>query len=344
MLISEGKRKGLNAVANRDGIIAALAIDQRGALRKLFSAATGTPEDQIPREQMEKYKQAVSRLLTPYASAILLDPELGLGAAKQRAKNAGLLLAYEQTGYDKNVFGRLPRLLEGWSVQRLAEAGANGIKTLLYYSPFSPADINKIKYEWVERVGAECAAADVPYFLELVSYHDEMDEKGREFARIKPETVSRSVTEFSKGQYQVDVLKVGVPVNMAFAEGFANISDDIVYTREEAKAHFRAASVAATKPFIYLSEGVSNELFAATLELAAEAGATFSGVLCGRATWKDGVAVFAQHGMDALESWLGGEGAQNIERVNSRLQKATPWWRYFDDPSGSAKLARQGRE
>src|SRR5579872_5215197 len=140
MRISEGKRKGLSAVSNRDGIIAALAIDQRGALRKLFSAATGIPKDQIPREQMEKYKQAVSRVLTPYASAILLDPELGLEAAGQRAKTAGLLLAYEQTGYDEKVFGRMPRLLAGWSVERLVKAGANGIKTLLYYSPFSPAD------------------------------------------------------------------------------------------------------------------------------------------------------------------------------------------------------------
>lgn len=344
MHISEGKRRGLNAVCNRDGIIAALAIDQRGALRKLFSAATGMPEEQIPREQMEQYKQAVSRILTPYASAILLDPELGLEAARQRAKTSGLLLAYEQTSYDKKVFGRLPRLLEGWSVQRLVGAGANGIKTLLYYSPFSPPDVNKIKYEWVRRVGTECADADVPYFLELVSYHDQMDEKSRDFARIKPETVSRAIAEFSKGHYQVDVLKVGVPVNMAFVEGFAKNSVDVVYTREEAKAHYRDASAAASKPFIYLSEGVSNELFAATLELAAESGATFSGVLCGRATWKDGVPVFAQRGMDALETWLRGEGAQNIQRVNGRLQKATPWWSYFDDPSESTQPARQGRE
>jgi len=343
MNISEGKRKGLEAVANRDGIIAALAIDQRGALRKLFSAATGTPDDHIPREQMERYKEAVSRILTPYASAILLDPELGLEAARQRASTSGLLLAYEQTGYDKKAFGRLPRLLDGWSAQRLVELGANGIKTLLYYSPFSPPDINKIKYAWVERVGAECAAADVPYFLELVSYHDEMDEKSREFARLKPEIVSRAMAEFSKEQYRIDVLKVGVPVNMAFVDGIAKNDADVLYTREEAKKHFRDASAAATKPFIYLSEGVSNELFAATLELAAEAGATFSGVLCGRATWKGGVPVFAQRGAAALEEWLRGEGAENIQRVNTQLKKATPWFHYYDAALESGQPSDQGR-
>jgi tagatose 1,6-diphosphate aldolase len=63
------------------------------------------------------FKEAVSRILTPHASAILLDPEKGRAAAKQRAKSAGLLLAYEQRGYDKQVQGRMPRLLEGWTVR-----------------------------------------------------------------------------------------------------------------------------------------------------------------------------------------------------------------------------------
>ena len=329
MQISEGKRKGLEAVANSRGVIAALAIDQRSALRKLFSAATGTPADQVPREPMENYKQAVSRILTPYASAILLDPELGLPAARERAKTAGLLLAYEQTGYDKSVFGRLPRLLDGWSVQRLVAAGANGIKTLLYYSTFSPPQINEQKHAWVERIGAECAAEDVPYFLELVAYHDEMDEKSREFAKVKPEIVTRSMEEFSKPQYRVDVLKVGVPVNMAFVAGVKNNGADALYTREQAKEHFRHASDAAKKPFIYLSEGVSNETFSDALELAAEAGARFSGVLCGRATWKDGVPIFATRGLHALEDWLHSEGVGNIQRVNTRLEKGVPWFDVF---------------
>ena len=150
MQISNGKRKGLEAVSDSRGVIAALAIDQRSALRRLFSAATGVDGAQIPIEKLEQYKEAVSRVLTPYASAILLDPEIGLGAAKQRAKNAGLLLAYEQSGYDKAIPGRLPRLLEGWSVKKLVAAGADGIKTLLYYSPFSAPGVNRGKQEWVD--------------------------------------------------------------------------------------------------------------------------------------------------------------------------------------------------
>jgi tagatose 1,6-diphosphate aldolase len=329
MKISQGKRKGLEAVSNRRGIIAALAIDQRSALRKLFAVATGMNETQVPRELLEGYKEAVSHILTPYASAILLDPEFGLPAAKQRAKNTGLLLAYEQSGYDKSSPGRLPRLLEGYSVSRLVAAGADGIKTLLYYSPFSPPAINQLKQSWVRRIGSECVAEDVPYFLELVAYHDEMDEKSTEFAQLKPEIVTRGMEEFSRPQYSVDVLKVGAPVNMAFVAGPGN-RGDFVYSREEAKVHFRNASAATAKPFIYLSEGISNELFGEALELAAESGSDFSGVLCGRATWKEGVPVFANRGLYALEDWLSSEGVKNIQRVNAHLEQAKPWFRFYE--------------
>jgi tagatose 1,6-diphosphate aldolase len=323
--IPEGKRKGLERVANARGVIAALAIDQRSALRNLFAKAKGVDAGAVPGEWLVQFKEAVSRILTVEASAILLDPEYGLPAAKQRAKNAGLLLAYEKTGYDKTVPGRLPELLEHWSVRRLVEAGADCVKILLYYAPSSATEINDRKHAWVERIGAECVAAGVPFFLELVSYAEGMDEKGGEFAKCKPGVVTASVAEFSKPRYAVDVLKVGVPVNMAFVESSPSAGAEILYSREQAKGYFREAAAAARVPFIYLSEGVSNETFEDALELAGEAGANFSGILCGRATWKDGVGVFAQQGMNALENWLRSEGIHNIQRVNAKLSAARPW-------------------
>jgi tagatose 1,6-diphosphate aldolase len=329
LTLSPGKQKGLAAVADQRGTIAALAIDQRSAIRSLFSKASGQPPESVPADLIIRFKEAVSRILTPYASAILLDPEFGLPAAAQRAKGAGLLLAYEKTGYDKSVRGRFPKLLDGLSVRRLRQEGADCIKVLLYYSPFSTVEINSVKQDWVERVGAECAAADAPFFLELVSYHDDMDEKGAEFALIKPDSVIGSIKEFCKPRYRVDVLKVGVPVNMAFVESPNTASSAVLYSRKEAKAHFLRASEAATLPFIYLSEGVSNETFGFALELATEAGAQFSGVLCGRATWKDGVSVFVQHGFAALEDWLHVHGVRNIQNVNAGLAAAHPWFERY---------------
>jgi tagatose 1,6-diphosphate aldolase len=318
----DGKKNGLTAVANARGVIAALAIDQRSALRKLFSKAINVGPEEVPAAKFVEFKEAVSRILTPHASAILLDPEYGLPAARQRAKSSGLLLAYEKTGFDKSVPGRLPELLEHWSAERLVAAGADAVKLLLYYSSTSPSEINDRKHAFVERIGAECLGLDVPFFLELVSYAEGMDDKGLDFARIKPEVVTQSMAEFSKDQYRVDVLKVGVPVNIAFVEGSPSAGRQTLYNRKEAITHYRRAAASARVPFIYLSQGVSNEDFQYALELAAEAGVKFSGVLCGRATWQDGVPVFAKNGAKALEEWLMQEGVKNIENLNRHLSAA----------------------
>ena len=146
MKLTPGKLKGLKAVSNKKGVIAAAAMDQRGSLQKSIAKEKGIPDDQVTPEMMAEFKTAVTRILTPHASAILLDPEFGLGAAKKRSKNAGLLLAYEKTGYDQVEKGRFPLLLPDWTVRRLKEAGANCIKILLYYSPFEDAKVNDRKH------------------------------------------------------------------------------------------------------------------------------------------------------------------------------------------------------
>jgi tagatose 1,6-diphosphate aldolase len=272
----------------------------------------------------------VTAVLTKYASAILMDPEYGLPALQHKAPNAGVLLAYEKTGYDASVRGRLPDLLPEWSVRRLVEAGANAIKILLYYNPNDDETINTIKHAFIERVGAECAANDVPFFLEPLYYEDELDEKSLEFARRKPAAVTAYMAEFSKPRYGVDVLKVEVPVNVKFVEGMRCFGGTAAYSKAEAMEHFRTAASAASKPFIYLSAGVSDEVFRETLELAAEAGTNFSGVLCGRATWQDGIPVYAREGYDALVAWLEDRGVKNITALNEVLAKgAKPWWTIY---------------
>ncbi len=336
MKVSPGKQKGLQAVANSRGVIAAAAMDQRGSLRSAIAQGKGIDKKAVTDQMMIEFKEAVTRILTPHASAILLDPEYGLPAAKQRAKNAGLLLAYEYSGYDNTRPGRLPDLLADYSVRRIVAAGADCVKILLYYTPFDTADINEIKHAWVERIGAECVAADVPFFLEMVGYEEGGDEKGIEFARKKPEVVAKSMEEFSKPQYDVDVLKVEVPVNMAFVKGTKACKGESTYTRDEAKDYFRRTASMAKKPFIYLSAGVSNDVFNETLELAAEAGTNFSGVLCGRATWKDGMPIYAKQGLKALEDWLSDQGVKNIENVNARLTAAKPWFAFYGASSAAA--------
>jgi len=334
--LTPGKLAGMKAVSNSRGVIAAAAMDQRGSLKKSLAKEKGVPD--VPDSMLEDFKSIVTEVLTKHASAILLDPEFGLPAAKRRNKDAGLLLAYEKTGYDDNRPGRMPDLLNLWSVRRLKAAGADCIKILLYYSPFDSKLINDEKHAFVERIGDECRGEDIPFFLEFVGYDPKGgDEKGIEYAKTKPESVIGSMEEFTKEQYSVDVMKAEVPINMKFVEGVkSNIGKGAAYTRKEALDLFRKSAKVAKKPFIYLSAGVSNEEFAETLELAAESGVKFNGVLCGRATWANAVPVFAKQGEKAFVEWMKTEGVKNIQNVNEKLKAATPWYEIYGVKSEAA--------
>jgi tagatose 1,6-diphosphate aldolase len=338
MSITPGKLAGMQAVSNDGGVIAAAAMDQRGSLKKALAKEKGSD---VTRPMMEEFKAIVTEVLTPHASAILLDPEWGLPASKKRSKNAGLLLAYEQSGYDNTRPGRIPDLLPDYSVKRLKEAGADCLKVLIYYTPFDKKEVNEEKHAFVERIGDECHANDIPFFLEFVGYDPEGgDEKGADFARRKPEIVSGSMAEFTKDRYGVDVMKVEVPINMKFVEGAKAFGGTKAYTRKEALDWFKKAAAVATKPFIYLSAGVSNAEFTEALDLAGESGVKFAGVLCGRATWKDGIPVFAKQGGEAFRKWLQTDGVKNINNVNASLKAATPWFKFYGAGS-AAELGKQ---
>ncbi|GIN39867.1 MULTISPECIES: tagatose-bisphosphate aldolase [Heyndrickxia] len=320
--LTKNKMAAMKRLSDENGIIGALAIDQRGSLKKMINNAS---TNEIGDQGIIEFKKVVSRELTKYSSSILLDPEYGLPAAKARDEQAGLLLAYEKTGYDATKPGRLPDLLDEWSVKRLKEEGADAIKFLLYYDVDEAKEINDLKHAFVERLGSECVAEDIPFFLELVSYDANIEDvKGHDYAKIKPHKVNDMMKEFSKERYQVDVLKVEVPVNMNFVEGFTE--GEFIYTREQAAQYFKEQSEATHLPYIYLSAGVSAQLFRETLEFAAQAGADFNGVLCGRATWKNGVEPFAEQGEDAGVEWMQNEGKNNITELNSVLKRTAKSW------------------
>jgi tagatose 1,6-diphosphate aldolase len=329
--ITRGKFDGINACADNRGVIAALAVDHRGNLLEAIAKARGE-YGQATAADMLAFKTSVTKMLSPLTSAVLLDPEYGLKAMSSRAQGCGVLLAYEKSGYDAHTKGRLPDLLPEWSVRRLVEAGAQAIKILLFYNPFDEAQINTVKQAYVERLGAECLGLDVPFFLEPLVYDDAIgDEKGVAFARKKPDYVRRVMEEFSQSRYGVDILKVELPINPSFVSGIRTFSGVVAaYSRQETISHIRYAASAANKPFIYLSAGSSDEVFCEMLELAAEAGVKYSGVLCGRATWQEALVVYANQGTSALEDWLADRGKHNIRVLNDVLARgATPWWSMY---------------
>ncbi|WP_423215189.1 tagatose-bisphosphate aldolase [Streptococcus equinus] len=329
MVLTQEKRRLLEKLS-RDGVISALAFDQRGALKRMM-AKYQTEEPTV--EQIEHLKALVSEELTPYASSILLDPEYGLPASKVRDDNAGLLLAYEKTGYDATTTSRLPDCLVEWSAKRLKEEGADAVKFLLYYDVDGDEYVNLQKQAYIERVGDECKAENMPFFLEILTYDETIsDNTSAAFAKVKPHKVNEAMKVFSDERFGIDVLKVEVPVNMKYVEGFAD--GEVVYTRKEAAKAFEDQEAASHLPYIYLSAGVSAKLFQETLVFAAESGAKFNGVLCGRATWADSVQVYIEEGEQAAREWLRTQGRKNIEELNAVLAKtATSWTEKVIEPA-----------
>jgi tagatose 1,6-diphosphate aldolase len=206
--------------------------------------------------------------------------------------------------------------------------GGDAVKILLYYTPNDKPEINEIKHAFIERIGAECEYHNIPFFLEFIAYDatGEHAEKSLGFAKMKPELVTGSMKEFSKPQYLVDVLKVEVPINAVYTEGSKAFKGEKAYTMAEAMDHFKRAADVATKPFIYLSAGVDNDVFVEQLTMATNSGVDYSGILCGRATWKEGIPVYGKHGVKALEDWLSTEGVKNINAVNAAIGGAKPWY------------------
>ena len=320
--ISAAVAKHMENLSTTDGVISALAIDQRGSLKQMLADAANKPADETT---IVDFKKAVSSELTPYASSILTDPEYGLPATKVRDKNCGLLLSYEKTGYDTTEPGRMPDLIANQSGLRIKNEGGDAIKFLVYYDPDEGQEINDKKQAFVERVGAEARANELPFFLEVLTYDASIaDAKSEEFAKVKANKVIETMKEFSKPQYDVTVLKVEIPFNIKYVEGF-NGSNNVVYTQQEAKDLLKEQSEATDLPYIFLSAGVTSEEFIAEIKMAEEAGADFNGVLCGRATWKPSIEPFAGESEEAGRKWLSTKGKENIENLNAALKGAKSW-------------------
>src|SRR5947209_5269778 len=252
--LSRGKRQRLQALSNSAGVIAALAMDQRKSLRRMIAEAVRSDVIDISDEKLSEFKVIVSEVLSRETSAILLDPEYGLEASRHRAPGCGLLLAYEMDGYENPRPHRMLALLPHQSVRRLANLGAQGIKILLHYAPHDSKIANDQKHALIERIGSECTAMNIPFFLEPVVYDPEgLDQRSPEFARMKPDLVCETIEEFSRDIYQVDVLKVEFPIIAAYVEGTPVFKGHRAHSLRDALACYRAADQVARRPYIYLS-------------------------------------------------------------------------------------------
>jgi tagatose 1,6-diphosphate aldolase len=347
--LSEGKWRRLRSLADGEGRFKMMAIDQRGSLVDAIAKVTNRGKEQVSGDELAKTKEVITRVLAPYATAVLTDPVYGHPHSyHSMPRGVGLLLAHEETGYERSGPGGKERktiLIEGWSVEKAEHAGADAVKLLLYYHPDASEEVRRYQQDLVQRLGESCEQASMPFLLELVAYAiEEASTNSDEYARRKPDLVVRSAREFSASKYGVDVLKLEFPADLKRTKEFCGGAFDsqerqAVYQLSDVRESCRQLNEAAGMPWVILSAGVGIEEFLVQVELATEAGA--SGFLCGRAIWKDAMAYYPD--VAAMEEFLRGEGTYNFVRANAYAHRARPWVGHPKFRQGVAGAMSAGR-
>ena len=164
---------------------AVVALDHREDLRSLLKPIE---PDSLSYGEMAAFKSEVVQSLAGVVSAMLLDPEYGAAqaiAAGSLPGNIGLLVTLGAAGYAGDATNRRTVLLENWGVEKIARMGASAVKLRLAYHPQAK---NAAKQEaLVDEVAAACREADIPLFLEPLSYS--LEGKGKTLASAEKRAV-----------------------------------------------------------------------------------------------------------------------------------------------------------
>ncbi|MDA4845775.1 tagatose 1,6-diphosphate aldolase [Hoeflea poritis] len=291
-----------------------VAVDQGSGLGAAIAEARGSEARET---DLFDFKKAVVECLSRDASVLLVDAEYGRELLPHFNPACEKLLAYEADVYRIATSERITVLPDNLSVADYAGLGVRRLKFFLYYAPRGSAETNEKKHGLVRDIGRQCADHGIEFLFEPIVYDETVtDSTSLEFARLKPDLVREATAIYADPDFAVDVLKVEIPVNLAFVEGFGSGEFD----RGWALDCFRQAAAAAGPiPLVYLSAGVSFDWFEQSLRLAREAGVNAAGFMCGRAIWSDAVAEFGHGGHARLTEWLTGEGRRRLERLKAAL-------------------------
>lgn len=265
------------------------------------------------------FKRAILEELGPDATTVLVDASCGPGLLASYPPGCARMVAFEADVYHISGEDRITVLPDNLSVADYPGLGIGLLKFFIYYAPDDDPALNARKQDLVADIGQRCRAAGVKFLMEPLVYHPTLTPGSEAYARAKPGMVRRATEVFADPKFCADVLKVEVPVDLDFIEGFGAS----VMRRDEALDAFRDAAAAAAArgvDLVYLSAGVTFERFEASLKMAAEAGVDFRGFMCGRAIWSDAVDVFGTGGEARLRAWLRDTGRLRLARLIAALK------------------------
>lgn len=290
-----------------------VAVDAGSGLEAAIREARG---ESARADDLLTFKRSVLTLLGPHASTVLVDASCGPSLLADYPEGCEPMMAYEADVYHISDEDRITVLPDNLAVSDYPGLGVRQLKFFMYYAPDDRPELNTKKLEIIAGLGRDCRANEIRYLVEPLVYHPQHLPGTPEFARLKPDMVRRATEAFAAPRLGADVLKVEVPVDLNFVEGFGAGQ----MSRQQALEAFRhAAEPAVGRDLVYLSAGVAFEAFEASLMMAREAGVRFAGFMCGRAIWSDAVAVFGRDGESALADWLAETGTNRLKRLIKAL-------------------------
>lgn len=261
-----GTLRRLSRLADRDGFMCVAAIDHPENYLALFDSDIS----RVPHETVVASKLELVAEMARHASALLLDPVWSLGQAILTGDlpgSVGLIAPIERLEYAPGTrlgWARDVRPRPGWGPERIAAAGADAAKYILFYRA-ELAEVAAAQRELVAGLAAACHEHRLPLIVEPIWYpldgEDPADDRVR---RARAEAIVAAAAEFAA--LGADVLKVQFPGDAGAA---------------------RELDAALPVPWVLLSEGAGFDDFAVQMEICAKAGA--SGYIAGRAVWGDAV-------------------------------------------------------
>lgn len=293
-----------------EGPVFGVAVDQGSGLEAVLRDGRGA---QAQGDDLFTFKRIVVETLSPYASTVLVDAALGRELLPSYAASCTKMLAYEADVYHIADEDRITKLPENLKVADYSDLGVPISKFFLYYGPNDPTELNRRKADLVAQVGAECRAHGVRFLFEPIVYDRALlDGTSAEYALAKPELVRAATARFADPIFNIDFLKVEIPVSLAHI--------GTTMSQEQAKTAFaNAAEAAGDIPLLYLSAGVTFEQFRDALKMSRDAGVSAKGFMCGRAIWSDAIGIFCAEGPVAMERWMKATGRDRLAQLKDAI-------------------------
>ena len=254
------RRYGLADVARPSGGFAMLAVDQREAMRAMFAEHQSAP---VTDQQLTDFKVAATRVLTPFASAVLVDKQFAFDAVVEAdvvAPTCGLIAAADHFVAGNGEFVTAVEIDHDVDPAAVREQGAVAMKLLVIHRPDEAASG---RIEMVEEFVDRCRAAG------LVSIIEPVAKAPRAGGAWDAEACIIEAAQ-ELGSLGADLYKAEVPYK---GQG----------TEEQIRRACAQITEAVSSPWVVLSSGVPADLFPRSVELACREGA--SGFLAGRAVW-----------------------------------------------------------